>query len=201
MHRQWQLPADQAVRRRVHEDVEALETLGADAYLLPQLDAIYRMPASYTDDATLFGAVHPADPLAAALREQAAALAARYPAAIFYAPLGVGQHVDHQAAYAVARELAGGGLSVAFYEDFPYVADPGALDRRMEALGGRASFVAGVTDIDATLARKISAIESYGSQISTLFGTSAAMAERVRAYAEELRPEQGTYGERIWIRR
>ncbi|MBX0327252.1 PIG-L family deacetylase [Oscillochloris sp. ZM17-4] len=201
MHRQWGLPPDEAVRRRTQEDVEALETLGADCLLLGLLDAIYRMPEAYVGDETLFGTVAPDDTLADSLRGQVAALAARYPAAIFYAPLGVGQHVDHQATYEVAVGLAQSGLSMAFYEDFPYVAVPGALDRRMAQIGGAEIFLPSVTGIDATLARKISAVEAYASQISTLFGDLATMAERVTAYAEGLRPEAGTYGERIWMRR
>ncbi len=201
LHRQWALLPAEAVRLRIQEDVQALETLGADCYLLDQLDAIYRMPAAYGDDATLFGSVAPGDPLADSLRGQISALAARYPAAIFYAPLGVGQHVDHQATYAVAAEFVRNGLSLAFYEDFPYVTLPDALERRLAQIGGAEIFLSSVTNIDATLARKISAVESYRSQIRTLFGDVAAMARSVTAYAEGLRPELGTYGERIWMKR
>jgi LmbE family N-acetylglucosaminyl deacetylase len=201
MHRQWALPPTEAVRQRIQEDVEALETLGADCYLLDRLDAIYRMPDAYVDDATLFGTVAPDDPLADSLRGQVSALATRFPAAIFYAPLGVGQHVDHQATHDIAVEFVRGGLSMAFYEDFPYVAVAGAIDRRLAQIGGAEIFLPSVTDIDATLARKISAVESYGSQISTLFGDVATMARSVTAYAEGLRPDSGTYGERIWMRR
>ncbi len=201
MHRQWALPPGEAVRRRIQEDVEALETLGADSYLLDQLDAIYRMPTAYVGDATLFGEIDLADTLADALPAHIAALAERFPAAIFYAPMGVGQHVDHQATYAAALPFAQRGLSMAFYEDFPYVAVTGALERRLAQIGGAEIFLPSVSDIGATLPRKISAIQAYASQISTLFGDLPAMASRVSAYAETLRPEAGTYGERIWMRR
>ncbi|NNJ09730.1 PIG-L family deacetylase [Chloroflexales bacterium ZM16-3] len=201
LHRQWALPPDEAVRRRIQEDIEALETLGADCLLLDALDAIYRMPDAYTGDDTLFGTVAPDDTLADALRGHVAALAARFPAAIFYAPLGVGQHVDHQVTYAAAADLAQRGMSLAFYEDFPYVAKPTALTERMAKIGGAEIFLPSVTNIDATLARKISAVEAYASQIGTLFGDLAAMASSITAYAEGLRPEAGTYGERIWMRR
>jgi LmbE family N-acetylglucosaminyl deacetylase len=201
LHRQWALPPAEAVRLRIHEDVEALETLGADCYLLDRLDAIYRMPDAYVDDATLFGTVAPDDPLADSLRAQVSALAERFPTAIFYAPLGIGQHVDHQATHAAVAAFVRSGLSLAFYEDFPYVAVSGALERRLAQIGGAEIFLSSVTDIDATLARKISAIESYGSQMSTLFGDVATMARSVTEYAEGLRPETGTYGERIWMKR
>lgn len=201
LHRQWGLPPDEVVRRRIGEDVAALETLGADCLLLDLLDAIYRLPDAYHDNATLFGPVAPNDPLADQLRTYVVGLAARFPSAIFYAPLGIGQHVDHQLTYMVAERFSHSGMSLAFYEDFPYVALAGALDRRLAQIADSAIFLPSVTDIDASLARKISAIESYGSQISTLFGDLAAMARSITTYAERLRPEVGTYGERIWMKR
>lgn len=201
LHHQWGLPADEVVRRRIQEDIAALETLGADCLLLDLLDAIYRMPDAYRDDATLFGAIAPDDPLVDSLHGYVAALVGRFPGAIFYAPLGVGQHVDHQVTYAVADSFARSGINLAFYEDFPYVALSGALDRRIAQIGRTAIFLPSVTNIDATLPRKISAIESYASQIGTLFGDLSAMASSVTAYAEGLLPEVGTYGERIWMKR
>lgn len=201
LHRQWKLSPAEVVRRRIHEDIEALETLGADCLLLDMLDAIYRMPDAYTSDATLFGTLASGDPLVELLSAQMAVLITRFPSAIFYAPLGIGMHVDHQATHQAIATLARNKLSLAFYEDFPYVTVPGALAQRLSQLGGAEIFLASVTDIDATLARKISAIEAYTSQIGTLFGDMATMAQQVTTYAESLRPELATYGERIWMKR
>lgn len=201
LHTIWQLPPDEAVRRRIHEDHAALEILGADSFQLDLLDAIYRRPADYFSNETLFGAVASDDPLDAALQRHLDLLAARFPQAIVYAPLGVGNHVDHQVVYAAAARLTRNGMTVAFYEDFPYVTVDGALDTRMRTLGGGDLFMPIITDIDATLPRKVSAIEAYTSQLTSLFGSRAAMAASVTAYAERLRPEVGTYGERIWMQR
>lgn len=201
MHARWGLPAAEAVRLRLAEDEMALETLGADSYQLDLLDAIYRMPATYVDDDALFGAVAPGDPLPAALGAQLGLLAARFPAAIFYAPLGVGHHVDHQAAHVAAAALARAGISVAFYEDFPYVTSEGALAARLAELGGEALFLPMVTSIDGSVARKVGAIEAYVSQLGVLFGDQGAVTASVVAYAESVRPEVGTYGERLWVRR
>ncbi|HMQ32634.1 MAG TPA: PIG-L family deacetylase [Chloroflexaceae bacterium] len=200
-HARWGLPAAEAVRLRLAEDEQALETLGADSYQLDLLDAIYRMPAAYTDNATLFGAVAPGDGLAAELSAHLGALAARFPAAIFYAPLGVGGHVDHQAAYAAALALAAGGASVAFYEDFPYVARAGALEARLAELGGAELFMPVVASIDGALQRKAGAIEAYASQLGALFGAKEEVAPAVAAYAAQVRPDGSAYGERIWVRR
>ena len=47
--------------------------------------------------------------------------------------------------------------------------------------------------------RKIDAIGAYASQLDSLFEEPAAMAHIVSEYAENLRPELGTYGERVWL--
>jgi LmbE family N-acetylglucosaminyl deacetylase len=200
MHARWGLPPEEAVRLRLLEDEVALETLGVDSYQLDLLDAIYRVPAAYNDDACLFGAVSPADPLAAQLEPHLANLYTRYPDAILYAPLGVGRHVDHQIVCAAALDLARQGMSVAFYEDFPYVLRPDALPARIAELGGPELFAPVVTAIDASLARKIAAIEAYESQIGTLFGDRAAMAAAVTSYAARLPSAGAAYGERLWVR-
>jgi LmbE family N-acetylglucosaminyl deacetylase len=201
LHARWGMPPDEAMQRRLAEDETALEILGADGYQLDLLDAIYRMPAPYGSEAGIFGAVAPGDPLAESLRPQLDALVARFPAAIFYTPLGVGHHVDHQSVYAVAAALAQSGVSVACYEDFPYSTRDGALEACLAELGGAELFMPMVTAIDGALSRKIAAIEAYQSQIGMLFGDPIAMAQAVTGYAKAVRPEVGTYGERLWVRR
>lgn len=196
LHSRWGLDAASAVSARLREDDLAMERLGADYYQVGMLDAIYRLPQVYTSNEALFGVPVPDDPLLPAMRQLISALRDRTPRAMFYAPLGVGNHVDHQITYIAAQEST--DIAIAFYEDFPYVGVPGALEQRLVALGK--PFVPSTIDIDATLARKIGAIDVYASQVGELFGSSAAMAQMVTAYAEVLRPDVGTYGERIWLR-
>lgn len=198
-HTRWGFPAAEAIARRLREDAEALETLRADSFQLDLLDAIYRLPESYHDDATLFGTLAADDPLIGQVQTHLVALAARFPEAVFYAPLGVGQHVDHQAVFHAAQTLSGAGVSVAFYEDFPYVIRTGALEQRLDELGRHAQFMPVVTTIDTTLARKIGAVEAYVSQLDILFGGAAAMAYAVRTYAAAVHPDTGAHGERIWL--
>lgn len=199
-HARWGLPPAEAVARRRAEDRAALALLGADALQLDLLDAIYRMPAAYVDDRTLFGPVAPDDPLAAALRPRLEALLDDHPGATIYAPLGVGQHVDHQAVYAVAARLATAGATVWFYEDVPYVLRPGALDARLAALGGRAQWEPVVVPLGAAVPQKIAAIAAYASQIATLFGDRERMGEAVAAYAEQVAPPGTEPAERLWRR-
>jgi LmbE family N-acetylglucosaminyl deacetylase len=195
-HLMWGFAPEQAMAERRREDDLALEQLDADFYRADLLDAIYRMPEAYVDNDTLFGTPAPDDPLLDSARQLIAALHRRSVQATFYAPLGVGNHVDHQIVHAAAYERA--GAAAAFYEDFPYVLRPGALEQRMRALGLR--LVASTIDIDATLTRKIGAIGAYASQLGSLFEEPSAMARIVADYAEMLRPEAGTYGERVWLR-
>ena len=194
-HRLWGFSAEQAMRARLHEDSLAMEYLGADSLWVGMFDAIYRQPADYIDDATLFGTPAADDSLLPSLKTFVHALRDRVPRATLYAPLGVGNHVDHQITYAAAR--AGAGDAIAFYDDFPYVTKPGALDQRLQALEG--SFVTSTLDIDGTLSRKIGAIAAYASQIASLFGDIQAMRQQICEYAEALRPDIGTYGERLWL--
>lgn len=194
-HSRWGLAHTDAVSARLHEDDLAIERLGADSYWAGMRDAIYRRPDAYNSEESLFGPPDLADPLAEAVRALIADLRRRAPRAALYAPLGVGNHVDHQLVYAAARAAA--GSEIAFYEDFPYVAAPGALERRMRVIEG--AFVADVIVIDATLIRKLDAIEAYASQIGVLFGDVESMRRKVAAYAESLRPEGGAYAERLWL--
>ena len=195
IHSRSKLSPTEIVQARLHEDSLAMEHLIADSMWAGMADAIYRRPDAYDSEEALFGEPAPDDPLLPALRTFIRALRDRVPRATLYAPLGVGNHVDHQITYAAA--LAGAGKAIAFYEDFPYVAAPGALERRMRALGE--TFVSSTINIDAMLSRKIGSIAAYTSQIGVLFGDAEQMARAVREYAEELRPEIGTYGERLWL--
>src|SRR5262245_1459825 len=134
-HIMWGFAAEQAMAERRREDDLALARLDADTYRADLLDAIYRMPEVYVDNDALFGTPVPHDPLLYSARQLIAALRSRLPGATFYAPLGVGSHVDHQIVYAATRAEA--GTVAAFYEDFPYVLQQGALEQRMRALGQR----------------------------------------------------------------
>jgi LmbE family N-acetylglucosaminyl deacetylase len=194
-HLMWGFAPEQAMAERQREDDLALARLDADTYRAGLLDAIYRMPEVYTDNDRLFGTPAPDDSLLYSTRQLIAALHSRVPRATFYAPLGVGNHVDHQIVYAAARE--GAGAVMAFYEDFPYMLWAGAFEQRMRALG--LPFIASTIDIDTTLTRKIGAISAYASQLGSLFDQPHAMAQLITDYAENLRPESGTYGERVWL--
>lgn len=193
-HREWALPPEQVVAARLREEAVAMERVDVDYYWAGMLDAIYRYPEPYHSHETLFGVPAVDDPLATDLREWIEQLHQRLPHARFYAPLGVGSHVDHLITHTVAQDLGGG--QVAFYEDFPYVTVDGALDQRLANIDQALEHETIL--IDSTLEQKIVAIDAYASQLNILFGGSAAMAQSVTHYAQSLDPVDGTYAERLW---
>lgn len=197
LHEGWGLSGPEAARARRREDEAAAACVGADVLWLDFLDAIYRDPVAYRDEFALFGPLTPGDPLPAQLGETLAEVAARCPDATIRAPLGVGMHVDHRAVH-VAAAAAALGVPVVFYEDFPYITRAGAIEQRLQTLGGAAAWSSSVRSIDVGLERRIEAIRCYASQVGMLFGDEETMALRVSEHARSLRPEGATYGERVW---
>jgi LmbE family N-acetylglucosaminyl deacetylase len=92
-------------------------------------DAIVRRPR-YRSPRHLFAPLAAdEEPVIEAVRQRLQSLAAD----VVVAPLGVGDHVDHQIAHQAARRLT--GAQVLYYEDAPYVLTPYRLARRMDELG------------------------------------------------------------------
>jgi LmbE family N-acetylglucosaminyl deacetylase len=116
-----------------------------------------------------------------------------------FAPLGLGHHVDHQLAFRAARRL-GPRFGVLYYEDYPYAAKPGELDRRLQELGMSAR--PRLTPISELIGIKLAAITKYKSQLEVLFGSSEAMPGAVRDYARWVASAAGgsggQYAERVW---
>jgi LmbE family N-acetylglucosaminyl deacetylase len=188
------------VDRRTDEDRRALRLLRANSLRLGYPDAIYRYSGEsflYTSREDLFGALHPLDrSLASQIAQDIAAISSpRW--AVVYSPLAVGNHVDHQLVRNAMFERETPSDELVFYEDYPYVEQPGALTKVLEPLGPK-RWTSEVQQFDEScLKRKIRAISAYRSQISALFETEQAMALRVREYSRAVGPEPG-FGERYW---
>jgi LmbE family N-acetylglucosaminyl deacetylase len=121
-----------AARRR--EDELAAACLGAEPRWLGMVDAPFRDPAYAGFDFDVLSGPHaPGDAvwrerLAARLHDELEALRP----AIVYAPLGVGDHVDHRLVFEATADLQPPAL---YYEDHPYALVPHAVRRRLDALG------------------------------------------------------------------
>lgn len=191
LHSRWELVLNATAARR-EEDVAACRILGAD-YLHWQVpDCIYRFDALtgasyYLSDDDIFGNVHPGE---MALVEQLVAQLRQLPVAErIYAPLTMGNHVDHQLARTAVEHVFGN--SVIYYEDYPYAQEPGALDSVLPA--NQRGWEAEVVALSETAVRaKFDAIAAFKSQLSTFFNDRADLEQQVGAYIAQVG------GERIW---
>lgn len=141
LHTTWNLEPGHVIQSRLEEDHAAMKCLGAEGFYAGFLDAIYRHPQAYVDDETLFGRIAAEDTLARDLSAMLIGCACKFPTATWYAPLGIGHHVDHCGTYHAARRLLETGVSMVFYEDFPYVAVTGALQARLQEIAATGSLV------------------------------------------------------------
>src|SRR5439155_2779619 len=116
------------------------------------------------------------------------ALHERLPDTVWYAPLGVGRHVDHQIVTSAADRLIQRGANVKFYEDFPYVLQEGALEARIKDLGG--VLEPAYVEMSEMLPRRLEAADLYASQVQLNFGDSARMRRMMESYGDSIRPVQ-----------
>ncbi len=199
LHTSWGLAdkpdvpvASEVVQARRAEDVAACRRLGAAYAHWTLPDCIYRTdPLSsrtfYNSEADIFGLVNPVEqPLINSLAEMMAKLPV---AGRIAAPLGIGNHVDHQLVRLAAEACFGRRLC--YYEDYPYVQrDPGALWTLVDGDGLR-QVEHFALPMPARLAR-LEATTAYHSQIAVLFGDLPALREQLWAQIED------SNGERLW---
>ncbi|MDX1520309.1 MAG: PIG-L family deacetylase [Anaerolineae bacterium] len=214
MHDSWGNFESMVATRRA-EDRASMAVLGVDYRHLNFVDCIYRGEPEqgrwyYLNNTQLFGQVHPDDAhLAQALVSTITGIVEPGDETVLYAPLTVGNHIDHQLTHRAALDLGQQGWMVVFYEDYPYT-DPGyplsTTTVKEESRYSLANTLAAKTDLglrpelryltEEAIAAKIESIAAYASQMQMLFGGEAAMANHVRAYA--LRVGEGQLAERIW---
>jgi len=112
------------VRVRRREDESAVKLLGADFLHLDFLDCIYRKDEAgdyyILTAADIFGGLGPQDQhLPEKIATQVADLYSPSNVQI-YAPLGIGNHIDHTITRLAALLLHKMGYSLISYEDYPY---------------------------------------------------------------------------------
>ncbi|MEO7018734.1 MAG: PIG-L family deacetylase [Ktedonobacteraceae bacterium] len=192
-----------AVSTRRREDAAAMELLGVDYLWLDYSEASYRgTPAYYTNDSQLMGGeVNPGDRwIDEEFAETLIALRKRLPDTVWYAPLGVGRHVDHQIVCSAADRLTQLGAKVNLYEDFPYVVrQPGALTERLEEFGN--TLEPGLVEMSEMLHLRQQASAKYASQTAMNFGDEATMLTSIARYAQTIRPVETVHLERYWTAR
>lgn len=204
MHEGWGLASREVIARRRAEEDHAAAAIGASVRLLPFHDAIYRGHAYLSDD-DLFSVPAQSDQ---SLPDQIVA-SLELPATPndtirFYAPLGVGRHVDHQLVFTAARQLAAAGWDVWLYEDIPYALREGARDARVaEVSADYAVALYGGVPAAATWDAKVNGILSYPSQLETIFHHYVGIAPNREAISAGLQAygqpqDEGEISERFW---
>ncbi len=191
--------AQATVTTRRQEDANALDYLGADYLWLDYPDAIYRgNPLYYTEHNQLIGGeVHPGDMrIDKELAENLLALHERLPDTVWYAPLAVGGHIDHQIVCSAADRLIQRGANVKLYEDFPSVRREGALQERLTELGG--TLEPAFVEMSEMLHLRQEAAEMYASQVRASFGNRDAMYKAIADYSHNFRPVHTVHLERYW---
>ncbi len=203
IHREMGISSSQgvgaAVETRRKEDAAALEYLQVDYLWLDYPEAIYRgTPAYYTTKEQLMGGeVNNADlTIDHQLAQDLVALAERLPDAAWYAPLGIGRHVDHQIVSSAADRLVQRGTKVYLYEEFPYVLKAGAREERIQELGE--ALEPALVEVSEMLPYRLEAAEMYTSQIGPNFGDAATMHKEIDAYTHNIRPVETIRLERYW---
>jgi LmbE family N-acetylglucosaminyl deacetylase len=203
VHREWGFndlqSAASVVETRHKEDAAALDFLQVDYLWLDYIDAIYRgNPPYYAERSQISdNDVHPADVgIDRQLAQDLLSLQERLPDAIWYAPLAIGRHVDHQLVCSAVDRLVQRGAKVNFYEDFPYVLQKGALEARQQQLG--LAFEPMLVEMSEMVPLRITASEMYRSQTEANFGSEDFMRESIGKYTHGIRPVETVHLERYW---
>jgi LmbE family N-acetylglucosaminyl deacetylase len=197
-HSRWQLEDhDQVHAARRAEDARAAAVLGCRVRWLGIPDAIYRGDR-YASDASLYGPVHPEEHgLADHLAHELIELPEWQPGAQLFVPLAIGSHVDHQLAFMTGQRLAARGVEVWAYEDLPYaIHTPTGRTARLKELEGLLGGTEAVR-IDATLDRKLQAIDAYATQVPVIFRFTPDFRAAVTGHALEAGAGAGP-AERFW---
>jgi len=184
-HRSWGLGLD-AVQIRREEDQKACQIIGAAPRYFSYLDCIYRKPPEgefyYPAEGDIFGGL---DPREADLIERLSnQLLEELPDdARVVAPLGIGNHVDHELTRKAANRL---GIPLTFYADYPYAREVDgkeildfmdcSLDWQYEE----------VPVSETGLEKWILAAKAYRSQISTFWENDEDLGLQIKEFSDFL---------------
>lgn len=114
---------------------------------------------------------------------------------LFFAPMGLGGHIDHIVLRNVALQMMKEGNDIVFYEDLPYAADYACDDIKQHAL--QIGCIAGIEldlfkiETGVTIRDKISLLSNYPSQMDT------DTYHRVHSYSDRFNTLAAT--EYIWV--
>ncbi len=194
LHQRWQAGENPIITRQ-NEDKEAVEGLGASLVQLGALDCVYRVfndVALYPDETALWGEVNANDPALTVFADMNNLLKGHQ----VFAPLGVGNHVDHRIVRDETLRLwqQTQDFELFFYTDYPYMRE---ASRIAEARAQVSFFLCDTWQPldEGAMTAKIRAMSCYRSQVSTFWKDETAMQTDVRRVFVD---ENGEYAERFW---
>jgi LmbE family N-acetylglucosaminyl deacetylase len=163
-HERWGLLDSEAVLARRREDADAAIMLGSSVRVrwFDYPDAIYRRTAYGSEDGLFSEVVTEDYPLVFEIVGRLGELGE-----IFFLPLAVGRHVDHQLVFNAGLELETRGAEVWFYADLPYALAETEFTARLELL--ELSEFEAVEPTAVALDKRWAAVECYRSQLPVLF--------------------------------
>ena len=199
IHNKWK--SKDPVTLRMNEDRKALEIIGAEVIHLNFLDCIYRKTeggiALYDSYEDMKGPLHPDDQrLCDDVYETVRGILQRYETerVQVLAPLGIGNHVDHQIAYKVSWRLIAGGYRASFYEEFPYSS---WYPEELWAAEAIRSKTLSSQLIPIEIETKLTMVKQYSSQLAGIGGSYRKASNNFKEYAVTV--GKGIYAERIWL--
>lgn len=191
LHQNWGL-GENAIQIRREEDRKASQVVGAVPRYFSYFDCIYRKSDLgdyyYLSDHDLFGGLDPREAkLIISLTEE---LKNQLPAeARIIAPLGIGNHVDHELTRKAASRL---GIPLYYYADYPYVRETGGIET-LKFMAGSADWEQEIFLISEKGCQGWQeASQFYQSQTSIFWENEGALKEEIKAYSSTMG------GVRLW---
>lgn len=181
LHLNWGLGLD-AVQIRRNEDQKACQIIGAAPRYFSYLDCIYRKTPEgefyYSTDEDIFGGLDPRE--ADLIDRLSRQLLEELPEdARVVAPLGIGNHVDHELTRKAANRL---GIPLAFYADYPYAREVDGKET-LEFMERSSEWQYEEFPVsEAGLENWILAAQAYRSQISTFWENNEDLGLQVREF-------------------
>jgi LmbE family N-acetylglucosaminyl deacetylase len=203
LHTRWKKGSDPVKARREEDETAVYLLDGQVSYNNAISDCVYRTSfegrALYPDVKAIFGKVDPDDPAVIALELKLISAGKLWQEIHFdeadnpifvpqdpgtvtvYAPLGVGNHVDHQVVrdWAFKLRQTYPTLTLMLYEDFPYIRQQKDIEPTIKSIPFLLSKIVYPLD-EPTVQSKIDAMIAYRSQLSSFWEDEQALADDVR---------------------
>lgn len=167
------------MRLRRAEDIAFCDALDLAAHHLDLAEAPHR---GYADVTALFGPVHADDPAPMAVAERLDMLRQRLAPDLWFAPIGIGGHVDHRVVIDAVEAAA--GARALRYADQPYrLKQPEVAERELAGWAETAPLV--FASQPARRVRALAAVRAYITQLEFQFGHAETMQAALDAAQAE----------------